>query len=190
MTLSPVTEVPPEYDEIGNAVLAFALGEGPQPEKSSALKEFYNWLFYEAVGNGDDDYELVVRPGGLQFDDDTLRCDLGLPDQYQISDADRLRYARTIINNYGNDGKDDPCFAQVIGLRRKDGKSAEFGYISYVGGQGGAYPECYGSFANKEAFLKSLRDSGWWILRDGAERVSDRDIMVNWYYPPDRKGQG
>jgi hypothetical protein len=179
--LSRTIDVPPEYEVIRDAMVTQALGEGTPPEDDEKLQDFQDWLFYEAGSSEtDDDFELVVRHNHFDFHDDQMRWKLELPDEAPISDQQRLEYARKVIDTYGNDSEDYPHFAQVIGLRRTDGKTVFFGYLSELGGQGGMYPECYGSFADLESFLSELRKTGWWVLKDGANKIPDQVILKLW----------
>jgi hypothetical protein len=121
--LSRIIDVTPEYEVIRDATVTHALGDGPPPEDDEMLRELQDWLFYEAGSSEtDDDFELVVRHNHFDFHDDQMRWKLELPDEAPISDQQRLEYARKVIDTYGNDSEDYPHFAQVIGLRRTDGR--------------------------------------------------------------------
>lgn len=162
-------------------MVAHALGQGAAPEDDEMLGEFLDWLFYEAGSSeADDDFELVVRHNHFDFHDDQMRWNLELPDNSPVSDQQRLEYARKVIDSYGNDSEDYPHFAQVIGLQSTDGRTAFFGYLSELGGQGGMYPECRGPFADLESFLSELRNTGWWIIKDGACKIPDQAILKLW----------
>ena len=179
--MSRIIDVPPEYEVIRDAMVTHALGEGAPPEDDEMFREFQDWLFYEAGSSEtDDDFELVVRHNYFDFHDDQMRWKLELPDEAPISDQQRLEYAREVIDTYGNDSEDYPHFAQVIGLRRTDGNTAFFGYLSELGGQGGMYPECCGPYPDLESFLSELRKTGWWILKDGADKIPDKMILELW----------
>ena len=89
--MSRIIEVTPEYEVIRDATVTHALGDGPPPEDDEMLREFQDWLFYEAGSSETDDYfELVVRHNHFDFHDDQMRWKLALPDEAPISDQQRL----------------------------------------------------------------------------------------------------
>ena len=179
--MPPVYRVPPEYSSIRDAIVAHALGEGPVPAETSELEDFQNWLIYESPAAGADDFECVIRLCDLQFGDDEMRYDLDLPDDSPITNEQRLEYARRFIDTYDKNGRIDPHFAEFIELRRADGRSIFYCCLTQMAGQSGLLPDWYGCHASREAFLDYLRGRGWWVLKESAAGIPDKEILELWY---------
>lgn len=183
-----VYKVPPQYSSIRDAIVAHALGEGPEPVETGELEDFRNWLIYESPAAGSDDFECVIRLRDLQFEDDEVRYDQDLPDDSPITNEQRLEYARRFIDTYDENGRDDPHFAECIELRGTDGRSAFYCCLTQMGGQSGLLPDWYGYHGSPEAFLAHLRGRGWWVLKDPAAGIPDEKILELWYHGPTSRG--
>ncbi len=182
--MSIVNRVPSEYSSIRDAIVAHALGEGPEPAETEELEDFRNWLIYESPAAGGDDLEYVIRLDDLEFEDDEVRCGQDLPDDSPITDEQRLEFARRFIDTYDENERHDPHFAECVEFRRADGRSAFYCCLTQMGGQSGLLPDWRGCHASREAFLTHLRGSGWWILSDPAAGIPDEKLLERWYHGP------
>ncbi len=173
--------VPPEYASIRDEIVAYASGEGPDPFGSEGIDDFQNWLIYESPAAGNLDFEFVIRLRDLVFEDGSIQSEQDLPEDSPISNEQRLDYARHYIDSYIEEERDDPHFADVIELRRADGKSALICCLTQMGGQSGLFPEWYGCHTSHEAFYAELRKQGWWVLKDPASEIPDEKLLELWY---------
>ena len=73
-----VYRVPPEYLSIRDAIVAHALGEGPEPDETGELKDFREWLIYESPAAGSDDFECVIRLTGQTAAFETASIDVAV----------------------------------------------------------------------------------------------------------------
>ena len=175
-----VYRVPPEYASIRDEIVAHALGEGPYPIEAEELESFQNWLIYESPAAGDLGFEYVIRLRDLVFEDDGVRSEQDLPEDSPITNEQRLDYARRYIDSYVDEERDDPYFAEVIELRRADGKSALICCLTQMGGQSGLLPEWYGCHPSHEEFFAEIRKRGWWLLKDSASGIPDQKLLELW----------
>jgi hypothetical protein len=183
-----VCSVPSEYSSIRDAIVAHALGEGPESAETEELENFRNWLIYESPAAGADDFECVIRLDDLEFEDDEVRFDQDLPEDSPITNEQRLDYARRFIDSYDEEGHRDPYFAQGIELQTVDGRTAFYCCLTQMGGQSGLLPEWYGCHADLDAFLRYLKGKGWWALKDPATGIPDEKLLDLWYHGPAPRG--
>lgn len=176
-------EVPPEHSKICRALVAHAVDGIPEPEDSSELRAFQDWIIYLSEAMVEEDYECVVPLNWLQFTDDDIRLSMGLEDNVSISDKRRLAYARKFIDTYGDDGFNEPCFAEAFELPSSGGSKVFYCCLVQTAGMCVADANWYGCFQDRKAFPEALRQDGYWIRSDPAARIPDSTILSRWHYP-------
>ncbi len=186
--MSRLRDIPQEHLAICRALVAHALGQGPEPEDSKQLDDFQSWVLYLSGAMGEEDYECVVRLNSLEFEDDRVRFVLGLDDDAPINDKQRLAHAREFIDTYGDDGVRDPRYAESFELPSPEGTRVYYCCVAQFAGQGGVYADWYGCFLDRRAFGDVLRIEGYWILSDPASRIPDSALLDRWYHPDPRSG--
>ena len=171
MNGSDAEELPDELVAVRDAAVASAYGEGPLPKGAD---ELFNWLFWQANGMDlDDPYFSLDR---LNLDDDEARAELELADDEQLSDQQRLEYARGRIERIWRN--DDINFAHAYRIERPDGKSTYLCGMNWMAGQGGPETSCDGTYPSKEAFLHRLEEGG--MCNEIAETISMDTVLKHW----------
>ena len=181
--MSKLLDVPKEHVAICNALIAQALGQGPEPSDTKQLEDFQSWILYLSGAMGEEDYECVVHLSDLEFEDDRVRFVLGLYDDTPINDKQRLAHAREFIDTYGDDGKDDPRYAESFEFLSPDGTKMFYCCVAQLAGQSGIFADWYGCFRDRKAFYNVLRAEGYWILSDPASHIPDSILLGRWYHP-------
>jgi len=179
-------EIPAEHLPICNALVLHALRKGPEPRETPELEAFRSWILYESGAMGEDDYQCVVALNRLEFEDDRVRYVLGLDDDAPISDAQRLAYAREFIDTYGDDGNNDPHYAESFELPTPSGPKVLYCCVAEMTGQSGIFAEWYGCYLDRGEFFDRLRHDGYWVLSDPASKIPDNAIFARWYHPERR----
>lgn len=164
-------ELPPELVALRDAAVASAYGEGSLPKDAD---ELFNWLFWQANAMDLDDPFFSLPD--LYLTDDDVRAELDLADEEQVSDEQRMEYARGRIENIWNN--DDIYFAHAYRIERSDGKSTYLCGTSWAAGQGGPETNCDGTFPSKEAYLRSLEERG--MCNETAETISLEAVLKHW----------
>lgn len=181
--MSKLLDVPEEHAAICKALVAQALGQGPEPRDTEQLEDFQSWILYLSGAMGEEDYECVVHLDDLEFEDDQVRSALGLDDDAPINNEQRLAHAREFIDSYGDDGRDDPQYAESFELPSPDGERVFYCCVAQLAGQSGIFADWHGCFRDREAFHDVLRTDGYWILSDPASIVPDHKLLALWYHP-------
>ena len=164
-------ELPDELLAVRDAAIASAHGEGPLPDDAG---ELFNWLFWQANAM-DLDHPYFSLPNLYLTDDDVI-AEFDLADKEQVSDEQRMEYARGRIENIWNN--DDINFAHAYRIRRSDGKSTYLCGTSWAAGQGGPETNCDGTYPSKEAYLRSLEERG--MCSETAETISLETVLKHW----------
>ena len=164
-------DLPPELVAVRDAAVASAYGEGSLPKDAD---ELFNWLFWQA--NAMDLDDPCFSLDRLDLDDDEARADLELADDEQLSDEQRLEYARGRIERIWRD--DDINFAHAYLIESSDGKSTYLCGMSWMAGQGGPETNCDGTYPSKEAYLRSLEERG--MSNETAETISLETVLKHW----------
>jgi hypothetical protein len=186
--MSRLLEIPTEHLAICKALVSHAIGEGPDPEDSGELEEFQEWILYLSGAMAEKDFECVVHLGGLEFDDDQVRFANGLDDDTPISDEQRLSYARCFIDTYGEDGRNEPRFAEFFELPAPAGRKVLYCCLTQTVGHGVILADWYGCFSDKSSFLSKLRKKGYWVIGDPVAGIPDEKILERWYHGPESRG--
>lgn len=181
--MSRPLEIPTEHLAICNALVAHALGKGVEPKESEELKEFQDWILYLSGARAEEDFECVVDLDRLEFEDDQVRCALGLDDDAPISDEQRLSHARHFIDTYGEDGRSEPYFAESFELPASAGRKVVYCCLTQAGGHSLIFADWYGCFADKSSFLSALRQKGYWVIGDPATEIPDSILLGKWCQP-------
>ena len=168
---SDTEELPPELVAVRDAAVASAYGEGSLPKDAD---ELFNWLFWQANAMDLDDPCFSLPD--LYLTDDDVRAELDLADEEQVSDEQRMEYARGRIENIWNN--DDINFAHAYRIERPDGKSTYLCGTSWAAGQGGPETNCDGTYPSKEAYLCSLEERG--MSNETAETISLETVLKHW----------
>ena len=165
--------LPDELSSVRDAVVANAHGEGSLPKDAD---ELFNWLFWQA--NAMELDNQLFSLSDLQLTDDEVRAELDLADEEQVSDEQRMKYARNRIENIWNN--DDIYFVHAYRIERSDGKSTYLCGTSWVAGQGGPETNCGGTFPSREAYLRSLEERG--MCTETAETISLEIVLKHWQH--------
>lgn len=169
--------VPPKFAVLRDQLVAAALKETMPPEDSEHLEEFGDWLIYEAGDLSDYDLGSVIWLPGVDFLDDDARDALDLPENAEVSDEQRLAYAKKYLAEYDTSGFNEPDFALALPLKRADGASAYYCGVGKICGQGGIQADWHGSSRTKKGFLAALRKGDYYLL---TEEVPDQAILDQW----------
>jgi hypothetical protein len=115
-----------------------------------------------------------------RFRDSELALDLGLANLDEITDLQRVAYARHWVQEAaaGDDGYLAPtvhCFP----LYDHRGREAIFGVTVEIHGQAGAVPIWHGVFKNLDEFFSDLRSSGYWLASE-LPFLEDSTLMASW----------
>ena len=164
-------ELPPELVEVRDATVASAFGEGPLPKGAD---ELFNWLFWQA--NGMDFDNPYFNLDGLDLDDYEARAELELADDEQLSDQQRLEYARHRIERILRDN--DFNFAHAYRIETQDGRFTYLCGMSSIAGQGGPDTSCDGTYPSKQAYLSTFEEGGW--CNESAETISMEAVLKHW----------
>ena len=175
--------LPKELWEIRDAAIESLLSNSPLPE---GIAELQNWL---ATDGWDDllaawineDVALNLKEwAAFKFSDSSLRDDEGHDGSVAITDQMRVNYARAAISDAveQSDGYDSPS-VHSFPIERKDGKQAILGCTVEIHGQTGPVPQWHGVFADKEAYYRYLRETGF-LLHSNADEISDAEILSFW----------
>ena len=184
--MSRPLEIPTEHLAICNALVAHALGKGVEPKESEELKEFQDWILYLSGARAEEDFECVVDLSRLEFEDEQVRFSLGLEDDAPISDEKRLSHVRHFIDTYGEDGRNDPYFAEWFELPAPAGRKVLYCCLMQTGGHNVSLANWSGCFPNKASFLNSLRRDGYWVIGDPSSDIPDSTLLGMWYHPKHR----
>ena len=171
MKENDVEELPPELVAVRDAAVASAYGEGSLPKGAD---ELFNWLFWQA--NAMDLDDPCFSLDRLDLDDEEARAGLELADDEQLSDQQRLEYARHRIERIWRDN--DLNFAHAYRIERQDGSFTYLCGMSWIAGQGGPDTSCYGTYPSKEAFLHQLEEGG--MCSEIAETISMETVLKHW----------
>lgn len=115
-----------------------------------------------------------------RFRDSELAVDLGLANLDEITDLQRVAYARHWVQEAatGDDGYLAPtvhCFP----LNDYRGREAIFGVTVEIHGQAGAVPIWHGVFKNQDEFFSDLRSSGYWLASE-LPLLEDSTLLASW----------
>jgi hypothetical protein len=171
MKENDVEELPPELVAVRDAAVASAYGEGSLPKGAD---ELFNWLFWQA--NAMDLDDPCFSLDRLDLDDEEARAGLELADDEQLSDQQRLEYARGQIERIWRN--DDINFAHAYRIEGQDGRFTYLCGTSWSAGQGGPETDCDGTYPSKEAYLRRLEEGG--MSNETAETISIDTVLKNW----------
>jgi hypothetical protein len=166
-----VDELPPELVTARDAAIASGYGQGSLPKDAD---ELFNWLFWQANANDLDDPCFSLDR--LDLDDEEARAELELADDEELSDQQRLEYARGQLERIWRN--DDINFAHAYRIEGQDGRFTYLCGTSWAGGQGGPETNCDGTYPSKEAYLRSLEERG--MSNETAETISLETVLKHW----------
>lgn len=164
--------LPAPLAAVRDAALASPPGE-QAPLKN--LSRLFEWLFW----NGDQtefDHPFFSL-NELNLTDTDLRDGLDLQEGDAVTDEQRLRYARDLIDRMLSDGE-DLIYAHAFRLERKDGSFTYLCGTSWMAGQGGHQTSCDGLFPSQRHYLQWLRRSGM-ENGDGASLTAEK-VLAHW----------
>ena len=114
-------KVPERFARLCEVLVNSAYGYGPPPAEGKELESFRNWVIYEGGAEADLWLDSFVCIADLEFSDDEVRDDFELEEEDEVTDAQRLAYARAFVDGYDN-GFRDPQFIIVAKIKRRSGK--------------------------------------------------------------------
>ena len=164
-------ELPPDLLAVRDGAVASAYGEGQLPKGTD---ELFNWLFWQANGMDLDDPYFSLEK--LNLDDDEARVELELPEDEQLSDQQRLEYARRRVERIWYDNDID--FAHAYKIEGEDGRYTYLCGMSWMAGQGGPETSCDGTYPSKEAYLLGFEEGG--MSNEIAETISMQTVLKHW----------
>jgi hypothetical protein len=181
--------LPPELQPVADAVLRdFAAGV----KEPDGLIRICEWLEIDGwdfliADLGEQNALKLGYIAQLEFSDEEARYNLGLPEEVEIQDADRLSWARQRIN-YAQAGDDTYLLASLHAYRLigSDGSIAFVGCLIEVHGQGGPVCEWWGLWRTPAEFYGAVADGGYnWVTPRMGE-ISDQVILSMWQKPKRR----
>lgn len=191
LPIAPIpSELPKKFWRTRDALVEHLLSNSPLPPDLANLQE---WL----ANDGWDDLlaawineDVALNLEGwaeYKFSDSSLRDTEGLDEAESITDQMRVDYARAAISDAveQSDGYDSPS-VHSFPIERKDGKQAILGCTVEIHGQTGPVPQWHGVFADKEAYYRYLRETGF-LLHSVADEISDAEILSFWVVEKKKK---
>ena len=169
--------LPPELEPIRDAVIDYALGRTKTyPEN---IDDLYAW--YESDGYGDEvNYIGVSSLIYLSDITDWLSDEEmgGDPDISDITDRERIDYAKRLINDqvdsisaYG---------ALIKTLENSKGEQAFLGYLEQSQGMAGTETSWWGIYRSEDAFISELEKNEDFLTLDGGG-LTDEGILGYWH---------
>lgn len=176
---SAVISFPEFLTEACAEIVEFAHLGGEAP---TGLTVVQNWLSNEGWQGLADQWhdEVVFRVCVAPFDDEEVRARLDLADDEQISDFDKISFAKQWMED-ALDENDSYVFPSlhICEITRADGKSAVIGCTVIGYGQGGLDLTWHGAFTDEEALRSYLSGIGLDIEVD-PERIDADYIKRFW----------
>jgi len=122
-----------------------------------------------------------------EFSDAEARYNLDIPEDVEVQDADRLRWARQRIDD-AQSGDDTYLLASLHAYRLigSGGSSAFLGCLIEIHGQGGPVCEWYGLWRTPEEFYDAVGDGGYNWVTPRMGDISDQVILSMWQKPKRR----
>ncbi len=183
MTSQP-EDLPIELCAIRDAAVAHVATGAALPKNIEALM---SWFEIEGVCTHD---FLVLDIGAVAdqyFNDIEIKGKEGLPEDYVLSDDERIEVSRSIIDHEIVSGN---CACLVVGfdIVREDGVSAIFFCEGRLAGQLGAIYSFAGVYKNTEQIKESYLKSGFLVDPDAGE-ISSEKILQLWRHPTPRRSK-
>jgi hypothetical protein len=168
--------MPTAVAAIRDAAVAGAHGEGPRPRN---LQKLFDWLFWNG-GEADFDHPCFSI-GSLNLSDADLRDDLGLGEGEEVTDEQRLQFARRQIDRLCSDGE-GLSYAHAFRIERSDGKHAFLCGTSWMAGQGGHQTNCDGLYSSQRHHLQWLKQAG--MSSDDDATITIAEVLAHWTMEP------
>ena len=169
--------MPTAVAAIHDAAVASAHGEGPRPRNFHKL---FDWLFWNA---GETEFDQpCFSIGSLNLSDADVRDDLELGEGEEVTDEQRLQFARREIDRLWSDGE-GVGYAQAFKLERSDGKQVFLCGTSWMAGQGGHQTNCDGLHSSQRHYLQSLRRAG--MSSDDGATITLEKVLAHWHWDTD-----
>lgn len=125
----------------------------------AAEKQLEGWLLsadaYEQLVEGDDPIGMICD---LRCSDDDVISQLGLDDDSEVSDRDRVEFARQAMD-YAR-GNCCSTYIEARPITSSSGKKAYLGISSVAGGQGGMYFSWLGLYKGPQSLVEIYKEQG------------------------------
>lgn len=166
--------MPTAVAAIHDAAVASAHGEGPRPRN---LQKLFDWLFWNG-GETEFDHPCFSI-GSLNLSDADVRDDLELGEGEEVTDEQRLQFARRKIDRLWSDGE-GVGYAHAFKLERSDGKQVFLCGTSWMAGQGGHQTNCDGLHSSQRHYLHRLRRAG--MSSADSATITLEKVLAHWHW--------
>ena len=162
------------------AAVVEALKGGETPATFSRVCDWLEGPGAIQLIEGEDPTDFALSLGALYLSDDELRSHEGLSDDELLSDADRLRWARSHLRAVAEqcDGYDVPSVHSRC-VTTANGCSALLGYRIEIHGQGGPVVVVDGVYTGWDQYDADLRSNGFWPS-SGLNEIPDGVLLERW----------
>jgi hypothetical protein len=182
LKVTNASSLPQELQSIADEAIRIFNSYG----ESSGLDRIYEWLEVDGWDDLIADFEeqdalKINYIAEYKFSESELRAHIGLEDSEQVSDQDRLSYARDVIDD-AISGSDGFLLASLhaYSLVSSKGQTAYVGCMISIHGQGGPHCDWWGLWPSKAAFYNAVCESGdYWVIPMMGE-VTDEAILKRW----------
>lgn len=122
--------------------------------------------------------------GGERLNDDVLREELGMDEEDEIGDDDRVEFIRDVLHEAigeveGSDSDIHPT-CRAIPLSAPDGREILVGYAASAEGFAGEGLEFFGLFHDEEEFREDLRIRHFVTDLDEIDVLGDDELLALW----------
>jgi hypothetical protein len=176
-------DLPSDFQANLNRILASYRGGTKTPD---GLISIQNWLEgdgWEALMNQPDE-QLAINLGYFAqryFQDSLLREDLGVQSDKNISDSDRVRWARGHLERALQEDANNLLFGvHTYELKATNGISAVLGCLVGIQGQAGPVFEWRGLWDSRDAYLGALGNDGDHWVSPLMGEIPNAVILSRW----------
>lgn len=166
---------PPHIVALRDAVARHVEGVGPDPGNCEELD-----LWYLTASNDEtlNEPDIFFAIGKLELSDDAIRWERDIEDDSEITDEDRIAYAREMADE-DTLGEDVYFIHDFDACDDKSG-TRFFCCTAYMTGNGGYELNWHGYFDDKASFRRHLNSLGYFDINDGPFALPDVKILEAW----------
>lgn len=167
---------PLQIVKLRDAFALYVSNMGPDP---GPLEDLDYWYLVESEDDTLNEPDVFIDLHGQDFSDSALRETLGLDDGAELTDQDRINYARERTSEQRLD-EDDVYFLHDFDSSDGTENPRLFCCTAQMVGQGGYDLKWYGLFSEKSAFRRHLNSLGYYDIREGPYALTDAKILEVW----------